>query len=88
MAMAAKTKTKHYYSAHNVATSVFRYVSISARQRSVQCGQNFCGPFLIYLINYITRTTGRQRAHISTTKVSVYNITICLCHCIVAITTV
>jgi len=46
--MAAKMKTKHYYSAHNIATSVSfgMHVSISARQQSLQCGQNLHGPFV------------------------------------------
>jgi len=42
-AMAAKTKTKHYYSAHK---GEFQHVSISAQQRSLRCVQNLRGPFL------------------------------------------
>ena len=44
--MAAKTKTKRYYSTCNVTTRVFRHVSIGARQRSLRCGQNLRGPLL------------------------------------------
>jgi len=39
-------KTAHYYSAHNVATRMFRHESISTRQQSLRWGQNLRGPFL------------------------------------------
>jgi len=41
--MAAKTKTEHYYSAHNVAT---RVNFGSTRQQSLRCGHNLRKPFL------------------------------------------
>ena len=70
----------------------FRHVSISARQRSLQCGQNLRVPFLRATLLDRTlerwRTTGRQRTHNSTTKVSFCTIIIHLCHCMIAITRV
>ena len=47
IAMAAKTKTEHYYSAHNVATRVSfgTYASVQDSV-SLRWGQNLHGPFL------------------------------------------
>jgi len=69
----------------------FRHVSISAQQRSLQCGQNLCGPFLRATLPDRAlkrwRRMGDKRAHNSTTKVSFCTI-IRLCHCTIAITRV
>ena len=59
--MSAKTKTEHYYGAHNVVTRV----SFSARQRSLRCGQNLRMPFLSADDSWIVRSSdgghGRQK---------------------------
>ena len=43
-AMATKRKTRHYYSTHNVVSTVS--FGVSERQRSRPCGQNLCVAFL------------------------------------------
>ena len=43
-AMAAKTKTKHYYSAHNLATR--GSFGMQASVHDIRSGQNLLGPFL------------------------------------------
>jgi len=67
---------------------VFRHVSISARQQSLRCGQNFRGPFLKLHCRWQLdhalerwRTRGDKRAHNSTTKASFCTI-VRFCYCI------
>jgi len=91
-ALVAKTKTKHLLQrSQRCHKGEFRHVSISARQRSLRCGQNLSGPFLRATLPARAlkrwRTTGRQNGSNSTTKVSFCTIIIRLCHCMVAITT-
>ena len=73
----------------------FRQVSISARQRSLRCGQNLHGPVLratlLMTVGSCAQAmadTGDKRAYNSTTKVSFCTIIIRLCHCMIAITMV
>ena len=87
-----KTLLQHSQRCHK---GEFRQVSISARQRSLRCGQNHRGPFLRATLPMTAESWARAIADTEETKGLitptprlVSAIIVGLCHCMIAITTV